>query len=172
MLKGKVIILLCYVFFIVLNQNVKANELSNPSFQVHVVGHGPAIILIPGLMSDQRVWQNLVAALKPRYQLHLVSLAGFAGTAASASPVQLKQVNRELASYIQHQQLKRPILIGHSMGAFLAFQLASSYPTLAGKIIAIDGLPFLAPVYSRDSSTTATQMAPQAKMIQQYYQQM
>lgn len=172
MLKSKVIIFLCYAVFMLLNQNVKASEPSNTSFQVHVEGHGPAIILIPGLMSDQRVWQNLVAALKPHYQLHLVSLAGFAGTPASASPVQLKQVNRELASYIQHQQLKQPILIGHSMGAFLAFQLASSYPTLTGKIIAIDGLPFLAPVFSRDSSTTAAQMAPQAKMMQQFYQQM
>ena len=148
------------------------DEPAQKSFQVHVEGQGPAIILIPGLMSDQRVWQNLVAALKPHYQLHVLSLAGFAGTPALAKPIQLTQVNIELASYIQHQQLKQPIIIGHSMGAFLAFQLASSYPKLTGKVIAVDGLPYLAPVFSRDSTTTVAQMAPQAKMMQQYYQQM
>lgn len=172
MLKTKNLILLCYTAFMLLSQSLKADETLTPSFQVQVEGKGKAIILIPGLMSDQRVWQQLATALKPNYQLHLVSLAGFAGTPALATPLKLTQVTSELAAYIQHQQLKQPIVIGHSMGAFLAFQLASSYPKLTGKVIAVDGLPYLAPVFSRDSSTTVAQMAPQAKMMQQYYQQM
>lgn len=172
MLKRKAIIMLCYTAFMLLSQSLKADEPSATSFQVQVEGKGKAIILIPGLMSDQRVWQELATALKPKYQLHLISLAGFAGTPALTRPLKLTQVTRELAAYIQHQQLKQPIVIGHSMGAFLAFQLASSYPKLTGKVIAVDGLPYLAPVFSRDSSTTVAQMAPQAKMMQQYYQQM
>jgi len=172
MLKRKTLILLCYTAFMLLSQSLKADETPAPSFQVQVEGKGKAIILIPGLMSDQRVWQQLATALKPNYQLHLVSLAGFAGTPALATPLKLTQVTSELAAYIQHQQLKQPIVIGHSMGAFLAFQLASSYPKLTGKVIAVDGLPYLAPVFSRDSSTTVAQMVPQAKMMQQYYQQM
>lgn len=172
MLKRKTFILLCYTAFMLLSQSLKADTPSAPGFQVQVEGKGKAIILIPGLMSDQRVWQELATALKPNYQLHLVSLAGFAGTPALATPLKLTQVTSELAAYIQHQQLKQPIVIGHSMGAFLAFQLASSYPKLTGKVIAVDGLPYLAPVFSRDSSTTTAQMAPQARMMQQYYQQM
>ncbi len=172
MLKRNTLILLCYTVFMLLSQSLKADETPTTSFQVQVEGKGKAIILIPGLMSDQRVWQQLAAALKPNYQLHLVSLAGFAGTPALATPLKLTQVTSELAAYIQHQQLKQPMVIGHSMGAFLAFQLASSYPQLTGKVIAVDGLPYLAPVFSRDSTTTVAQMAPQAKMMQQYYQQM
>ncbi len=172
MLKKSTFILLCFTVFMLLNQNLKAGQPATSNFQVQVEGQGKAIILIPGLMSDQRVWQQLAKALKPHYQLHFISLAGFAGTPALATPLKLTQVTSELATYIQQQQLKQPIVIGHSMGAFLAFQLASSYPQLTGKIIAVDGLPYLAPVFSRDSSTTAAQMAPQAKMMQQYYQQM
>lgn len=172
MLKRKPLILLCYTVFMLLSQSLKADETPAASFQVQVEGKGKAIILIPGLMSDQRVWQQLATALKPDYQLHLVSLAGFAGTPALATSLKLTQVTSELAAYIQHHQLKQPIVIGHSMGAFLAFQLASSYPKLTGKVIAVDGLPYLAPVFSRDSTTTVAQMVPQAKMMQQYYQQM
>lgn len=155
-----------------LSQSLQADEARTSSFQVQVEGQGKAIILIPGLMSDQRVWQQLATALKPNYQLHLINLAGFAGTPALSTPVKLTEVTAELADYIRHQQLQQPVLIGHSMGAFLAFQLASSYPQLTGKLIAVDGLPYLAPVFSRDSATTVAQMAPQAKMMQQYYQQM
>lgn len=172
MLKRKHLILLCHTVFMLLSQSLKADEPLTTSFKVQVEGKGKAIILIPGLMSDQRVWQQLATALKPNYQLHLVSLAGFAGTPALATSLKLTQVTSELAAYIQHQQLKQPIVIGHSMGAFLAFQLASSYPKLTGKVIAVDGLPYLAPVFSRDSTTTVAQMTPQAKMMQQYYQQM
>lgn len=88
------------------------------------------------------------------------------------SPLKLTQVTQQLAAYIQQHQLQKPVLIGHSMGAFLALQLASSYPQLTGKVIAVDGLPYLAPVFSRDSNTSVAQMLPQAKMMQQYYQQM
>lgn len=172
MLKKSTFILLCFTVFMSLNQSIKAEQPATTHFQVRVEGQGKAIILIPGLMSDQRVWQQLAKALKPHYQLHFISLAGFAGTPALAKPIQLTQVNIELASYIQHQQLKQPIIIGHSIGAFLAFQLASTYPKLTGKIVAVDGLPFLAPVFSRNSTTTALQMAAQAKMMQQYYQRM
>lgn len=172
MLKKSTFILLCFTVFMSLNQSIKAEQPATTHFQVRVEGQGKAIILIPGLMSDQRVWQQLAKALKPHYQLHFISLAGFAGTPAPSVELKLTRVTSELAAYIQHQQLKQPILIGHSMGAFLAFQLASSYPGLTGKIIAVDGLPYLAPVFSRDSSTTVAQMIPQAKMLQQYYQQM
>lgn len=35
-----------------------------PSFQVEVIGEGKPVLLIPGLMSDSRIWQQTVTALK------------------------------------------------------------------------------------------------------------
>ena len=139
--------------------------------QVTVQGQGAPVLLIPGLMSDQRIWQATAKALESQYQLHLVSLAGFAGTPA-VTGVLLPAVKAELLQYIQTQKLQRPVIIGHSLGAFLAFDLASSAPQLIGKIIAVDGLPYLAPVFTRDSNTTVAMMQTQAQGIQSYYQQM
>ena len=53
-----------------------------PSFQVEVIGEGKPVLLISGLMSDSRIWQHTAAALKQDYQLHLISVAGFAGLIA------------------------------------------------------------------------------------------
>lgn len=140
-------------------------------FSVTVQGQGQPILLIPGLMSDQRIWQQTADQLEDRYQLHLISIHGFAGKAAMTGAV-LPEVKTQLLHYIRTQQLQRPVIIGHSLGAFLAFDLASSAPELIGKIIAVDGLPYLAPVFTRDSKTTVTQMQPQAVGIRRYYQQM
>lgn len=57
MFKKYLFILLCSTAFIVTSQSLKADERPEPGFQVQVEGQGKAIILIPGLMSDQRVWQ-------------------------------------------------------------------------------------------------------------------
>ncbi len=140
-------------------------------FSVTVQGQGQPILLIPGLMSDKRIWQQTADQLDDDYQLHLVSIKGFAGNTPVTGAI-LPEVKQQLLAYIQHQQLQRPVIIGHSLGAFLAFDLASSAPDFIGKIIAVDGLPYLAPVFTRDSNSTVASMQAQAEGIRRFYQQM
>ncbi|WP_333607907.1 alpha/beta fold hydrolase, partial [Arsukibacterium sp.] len=110
-------------------------------------------------------------ALAGDYQLHLISIAGFAGTPAISGEL-LPRVQRDLLQYIEQQQLNRPAIVGHSLGAFLAFSLASNAPDAIGTIIAVDGLPYLAPVFSRDARTTVAQVSPQAEYFKNLYQGM
>jgi pimeloyl-ACP methyl ester carboxylesterase len=122
-------------------------------------------------MSDRQVWRPTAEALAPEYQLHLISIAGFAGTPAVNGEL-LPRVKRELLHYINEQQLHRPAIIGHSLGAFVAFSLASTAPETIGVVIAVDGLPFLAPVFSRDASTSVEQVRPQADYFKTLYTNM
>lgn len=141
------------------------------SFSVEVIGTGKPVLMIPGLMSDARVWRPTAEALASQYQLHLISIAGFAGKPAIAGDL-LPKVKQELLQYISQQQLQRPAIVGHSLGAFMAFNLASSAPDSIGTIIAVDGLPYLAPVFSRSNDTTVDMMQGQAAFLRQQYQQM
>src|SRR5690606_28345399 len=43
---------------------------------------------------------------------------------------------------------------------------------LTGNIVAVDGLPFLAPIFTRSNQTTAAQMQAQAGQLQAMYQGM
>jgi pimeloyl-ACP methyl ester carboxylesterase len=52
----------------------------NKAFDVKVSGKGQPIILIPGYSCSGEVWKETVAHLKNRYELHVLTLAGFAGT--------------------------------------------------------------------------------------------
>lgn len=142
-----------------------------PSFQVEVIGEGKPVLLIPGLMSDSRVWQQTASALKGDYQLHLISVAGFAGTPALAGEL-LPRLQQDLLQYISQAQLQKPAIVGHSLGAFMAFALASSAPEQIGTVIAVDGLPYLAPIFSRNSATQVADMQQQAMQLKAYYQQL
>ncbi|MFC4655965.1 alpha/beta fold hydrolase [Rheinheimera marina] len=154
----------------VLAGNLKAEE---RQFDVEVRGKGPAVILIPGLMSDQRVWQQSAEVLSQDHQLHLINVKGLGQTASSAHQGHLLQtLTEQLADYIRQHTLHQPVVIGHSMGSFLALNLASQYPELTGKVVAVDGLPFLAPIFTQSNQTTAAQMQPQAAQLQALYQAM
>lgn len=141
------------------------------SFSVEVIGKGKPVIMIPGLMSDASVWRPTAEALSGQYQLHLISIAGFAGKPAIDGEL-LPTVTQELLQYINQHHLKQPAIVGHSLGAFMAFNLASRAPEMIGTVITVDGLPYLAPVFSRTNDTTVAMMQGQADYLRQQYQQM
>lgn len=124
--------------------------LSAASFQVELAGTKgkPPMILIPGLSSSGEVWKDTVARYKDRYECHVLTLAGFAGVPIeNKEPGMLTRVRTELASYIRDKKLAKPVIVGHSLGGFLALWLASSDPALVGDLVIVDSLPNLAAVY-------------------------
>jgi len=114
------------------------------SFSVEVAGSGKPVILIPGLGCSTEVWRETSAHLNQEgYQTHTLTLAGFGGTKPVSGDHFLATVRDDLANYIVEKKLDHPIVIGHSLGGFTALWLAESNPDLVGKVISVDGLPFL-----------------------------
>ena len=139
---------------------------------VSVQGNGKAIILLPGLMSDGAVWQETEQYLAKNYQVHTVSIAGFANEAPClAANNILPQVKEDLFSYIESKKLQKPILMGHSLGAFLSYSLAIEHENLFSAIIAVDGLPYVAPIFTRTSATKPKDMLEKAQFIRNMYLQ-
>jgi N-formylmaleamate deformylase len=148
---------------------------ARPAFQVTKAGAGRAMILIPGLMSSGAVWEGAVERFKARYECHVLTLAGFAGQPPLGAPLGpppdgtgfLDTVRRELVRYIQTNRLERPILVGHSLGAFLAFSVASAHPDLVGPVIAVDGVPFLSALMNPAADVDSVR-APAEQMRELY----
>lgn len=113
-------------------------------FSVTVTGAGPDVLLIPGLASSASVWDATVAALKGHYRLHVVQVAGFAGTPArgNATGTIIGPLVTDLAAYIRSAKLMRPAVIGHSMGGLSALLLAADHADLVGRIMIVDALPW------------------------------
>ena len=111
-------------------------------FSVEVRGSGPDVILVPGLGASRDVWRGTVAAM-PGYRYHIVQVAGFAGEPArgNARGKVVSGVADEIARYIAANGLKRPALVGHSMGGTVALMVGSRHPAAAGKLMVVDMLP-------------------------------
>jgi len=116
---------------------------SAPSaFNVKVTGAGAPVILIPGLASPGEVWDGTVQRFCASRQCHVLTLAGFAGAPAIDAPL-LPAVEQQLSAYISDNKLGRPLLVGHSMGGFLALKMAANHPAQVGRVVVVDALPAL-----------------------------
>ena len=118
---------------------------SQISFKAEVSGTGQPIILIPGYACSGDVWKETVNNLKSKYQLHVITIAGFAGVSPIDTPI-LATVKSDLVKYVKDNHLNKPVLIGHGMGAFLCLWAASTEPSLFSKILVVDGLPFISAI--------------------------
>ncbi|MFT4654702.1 MAG: N-formylmaleamate deformylase [Kangiellaceae bacterium] len=131
------------------------------TFIVEKIGAGKPLILIPGLMSSGKVYTELAADLSKTYQVHVVSVKGFAGTPQTGS-FSLNQFVGDIVAYIEVAKLNKPSIVGHSMGGLTAFKLASEHADKIGRVVSIDGLPFIGPIFTRSNATTADMLKPQA----------
>jgi pimeloyl-ACP methyl ester carboxylesterase len=132
-------------------------------FEVRVTGSGPDVLLIPGLASSGAVWDDTVKQLSPHHRCHVFTLAGFAGVPAQPGAL-LADVDAALAAYIEQQHLKAPVVVGHSLGGFIALQLAIAHPADVGRLVIVDALPAFGAV--RMDSLTPQQLhdfAPQMR---------
>ncbi len=112
-------------------------------FRVEVSGRGRAVLFIPGFTNGGAVWRDAVASLGGKYQTHVFTLAGFDGQPATADSAALPVWRAAIIQYIRTKKLDRPVIVGHSLGGFLALDIAQTEPTLLGGVVNVDGLPFL-----------------------------
>lgn len=112
-------------------------------FEVQKTGEGSqSIIFIPGFASSGEVWDETVIQFKDHYTCYILTMPGFAGAKPEKDP-SFKKWESHIVDFIKEKHLKKPIIVGHSMGGGLALALASDYPNLPKKLIIVDALPFL-----------------------------
>lgn len=149
---------------------VADNPAAHSTFTVKVVGKGQPMLLIPGLNCPGAVWDETVARYQKQYQCHVVSLAGFAGVApTTVADPHLALVRDQLLEYVKTQKLNRPVVVGHSLGGFLALWMSSAQPTALGPLVIVDSLPFIAAI--QNPAATAEMAKPQATAMRKQMKQ-
>ncbi len=128
-------------------------------FKVTVHGKGQAMLLIPGLSNAAEVWDSTVDKYQGQYEMHTVTLPGFAGQPALENKENyLLQVRDQLLQYIAQHQWQKPVVVGHSLGGYVAMLMAIEQPKLFDKIVIVDSVPFI-PALTMPGATEETSQA-------------
>ncbi len=151
------------LFATVYAQKVTTNY---PEFKVEVSGTGPDLILIPGATCSGEVWKETVLRYQQDFTCHVFTLAGYAGVPALNEAPMLPKIKSGLLRYIS-EKTEQPIIMGHSIGGFLALQIAAETHAIS-KVIVVDALPFLAGINNSAMTEEIMRKMPVEPMVAQY----
>ena len=114
-------------------------------FAIESAGEGRDVYLIPGLSNAGDVWDPLAAQLRQAgYRTHVLTLSGFGGRPALPDDAPfMPRVRDALAMELAQTDGPKPVVIGHSLGGFLAFWLGATESAHLAGVIAVDGVPYL-----------------------------
>lgn len=146
------------IAFILLNQLLSA-QLSTFGLKVDKSGSGDqSIVFIPGLACSGDVWNSTKKKLKKEYACYVLTMPGFVGV-KPLPDASFKTFENLIAKFIQENNIQKPIVIGHSLGASLAMALASDYPELVSKLIVVDAVPFLLALHDSTAHPNTSECA-------------
>lgn len=106
------------------------------------VGAGQAVLLIHGLSGSSRWWQRNVAALAANFRVYSIDLIGFGDSRGYAFA--LDEAAEYVARWIDAVGIERAHVVGHSMGGYIAADLAATHPECVNRLVLVDAavLPF------------------------------
>jgi pimeloyl-ACP methyl ester carboxylesterase len=117
------------------------NDLLINEVQLHYyrTGHGerPPVVLVHGFSDNGLCWTPVARALEADYDLILPDMRGH-GLSARVQVGEKVEMSADLAGLIRALGLKDPVVVGHSMGAMVTYQLGLRFPELARALVLED----------------------------------
>jgi 3-oxoadipate enol-lactonase len=95
------------------------------AFETH--GSGEPLILIHGYPLTRVIWHPLLASLKG-VQAILPDVRGFGESEGAAPGFGMEELAADVNALLDHLQIERAFLAGHSMGGYIALAFARRYP--------------------------------------------
>lgn len=101
-----------------------------------VIGRGKPILFIHGWVGSWRYWVSTMQSISMTNRTYALDLWGF-GDSAKNNRYSLKHQTDLIGSFINQIGLSQVSIIGHGLGAILAYEVEASYPDLVEKIMTI-----------------------------------
>src|SRR5215203_4133076 len=98
---------------------------------------GEPVVMVHGLSGSTHWWARNLPALARRYRLYLVDLPGFGAMRRLGRQFVLAEAASWLSEWMRAVGLERAHLVGHSMGGYVAIQLAAGLPELMGRLVLV-----------------------------------
>ena len=102
-------------------------------------GKGKEILCLHGLTANSRFWDCLASALSPRHKIIAMDLRGRGLSDKPPTGYSINYHCQDILALIDDLALKRPVLMGHSLGAFISLVFAAQYPDRVDRLILVDG---------------------------------
>ncbi len=98
----------------------------------------PTYVCVHGIGVSSRYFLPLAAALARRGTVYAVDLPGYGLAPDPVQDVSIVDHATVLARFLQENNIRNPVLIGHSMGAQVVSQLLFDFPAISDRMVLLD----------------------------------
>ena len=91
-------------------------------------GQGTPMVLIHGYPFDHTIWYDMVPFLENDFELLLPDLRGFGLSGVVESPYTIADMASDIVGLLDHLDIEKAYVAGHSMGGYIALAFAQQYP--------------------------------------------
>jgi len=106
----------------------------------NISGIGNPLLILHGYYGMGDNWKSIGNQISKDFEVHLIDQRNH-GRSFHSEAFSYELMVEDLYNYIQHYQLKKVFLMGHSMGGKTAMLFAVTYPELIEKLIIVDISP-------------------------------
>jgi lipase len=99
----------------------------------------PEVVAIHGITSTSRAWLAVARALGDRAALIALDLRGRGASSPVGPPFGIGTHADDVLALLDHLGLRRPVVAGHSLGAYIACRLAARHPDSVASLVLVDG---------------------------------
>ncbi len=106
----------------------------------NIQGEGYPLILLHGLFGMSNNLAMVARELSQHFQVHLLDLRNH-GRSFWSDVMSFEDMAEDIHAYLQHHQIDKAHLLGHSLGGKVAMQLALTHPECVDRLIVADIAP-------------------------------
>ncbi len=98
-------------------------------------GEGPPLLLVAGIASDSASWLPVMNHLARDFRVIALDNRGVGRTVPMEAPTSIAAMADDCAALLSHLGLPRASVVGHSMGGFIAQELALRHPARVDRLV-------------------------------------
>lgn len=98
-------------------------------------GVGPPLLLVAGLASDSQSWLPVSELLAKHHRVILPDNRGVGRTTPQTVPTGIEPIARDCLALLDHLEVDRAHLLGHSLGGTIALHLAARHPQRFDRVV-------------------------------------
>jgi len=102
-------------------------------------GEGKSVLCIHGITANCRCWDVLAQALSGDYRMLAMDLRGRGLSDKPPGGYSIETHCNDIRALLENLGLKTAVLMGHSLGAFIAIVFAATYPEMVDGLVLVDG---------------------------------
>lgn len=118
-------------------------QLADVALYYEVVGEGPPLLFIHGLGSSTHDWIYQGVLFGGYYRVITFDLRGHGQSSKPPGPYSVPQLAGDAADLLHHLNQFPAHVVGLSLGASVALQLALDWPELVRSLVLVNGMPAL-----------------------------